>query len=483
MKNHILLSLLACFGMTSLIHAQEIEARCDQLHSVLYAGGNNQAIMRIKIKSNAMNQILKKMSFSMAGTSSIGDVTKARIWSSGSAPFFAPSSGMITVKAIESSLNFSGSKVTNAIEFTGSQALNVGDNYFWLVCDVNSRARGNAAIDASCTEIKSVEETIVPENAAPQGSPKVFPYQFRISPYYRANILFEGSSPLSSQHFSLITDLILCSVGVNADGTLSGTEANSDLMRGLEKIKTMRGKNQVNIILCIMPNAATMANVVADAGKRRLYAKQLADFAKKNGFGGIDLDWENPANATQWYNCALLISDLREELATDGVSGISISIANAIHYMPASLEVCDQLDFLNNMSYDAGGEHSTLALMTGDIAKCQTNAKLPNYKIIAGLPFYSQETASNRDWNQGQGNNNILAAYPNISPSQNTFILPRTGKQHYFNGYNLIQQKVKYVKDNKVGGIMIWAYDRDVPLSNQRSLARAISTILKPTKQ
>lgn len=479
MIKHILLPILACLGITSGLQAADVEARCDQLHSVLYAGGDNQPILRIKVQANEAGEKLQKMAFSLAGTSNPGDVRKVTLWTSGSQPFFSPSSG----KATESSLTSTGIKAPGIVEFKGEHTLEAGDNYFWLTCNVNERARGNAAIDAACKGIQLQTKNMVPRNASPAGSPRIFPYQCRIMPYYRDSVLAEASSPLTPQHFTLITDIIFFSVGVDAEGNVTGTEADSNFMKGLQKLKKMRGKNAVNIILGVTPNKQVMPAVVADPEKRRKYAGQLAAFAKSNGFGGIDLDWENPTNAEQWYNYALLISDIREELATTGVSGLSISIANAIHYIPATKEVCDQLDFLNNMSYDAGGEHSTMALMTGDIQKCKNTVQLPDYKIIAGLPFYSQEMDHPRDWNQGQGNNTIVGAFPNIKPSQNTFVWPKTGKKHYFNGVNLIQDKVKYVKDQKIGGIMIWAYDRDLPLSKERSLARAIAGILKPVKR
>lgn len=50
--------------------AASATASCEQTHSVLYAGGVNQAIMKIKVTAPETSQILKGMTFSMAGTTS-----------------------------------------------------------------------------------------------------------------------------------------------------------------------------------------------------------------------------------------------------------------------------------------------------------------------------------------------------------------------------------------------------------------------------
>lgn len=46
--------------------------------------------MKIKVTVTETSQILKGMTFSMAGTTSVSDIAKARIFYSGATPYFSP---------------------------------------------------------------------------------------------------------------------------------------------------------------------------------------------------------------------------------------------------------------------------------------------------------------------------------------------------------------------------------------------------------
>lgn len=61
------------------LYAASATAACEQTHSILYAGADSQAIMKIKVTVTETSQILKGMTFSMAGTTSVSDIAKARI--------------------------------------------------------------------------------------------------------------------------------------------------------------------------------------------------------------------------------------------------------------------------------------------------------------------------------------------------------------------------------------------------------------------
>ena len=74
------------------LYAASATAACEQTHSILYAGADSQAIMKIKVTVTETSQILKGMTFSMAGTTSVSDIAKARIfYSGGPSPSSTPS--------------------------------------------------------------------------------------------------------------------------------------------------------------------------------------------------------------------------------------------------------------------------------------------------------------------------------------------------------------------------------------------------------
>lgn len=479
MKKIVILTVGAIGLLCGFSAHAELEARCDQMNPVVYAGGFKQPVMRIKITNSGGVQSLKSLKFSLRGTTRLSDISKISVYYSGATPYFSPNSGSVYQTSL-----VGPARVSSLMQFEGSQVIETGDNYLWLVCDVSDRSRGKDLLDAECLNIEVLGETpLVPENASPAGAAQVYQYQSRIIPYYRSDFLVKWNpNLLTTEHFVLMTDLIYFSVGLDNEGNVTGATGDT-FLQGIDRLKSLRGKNEVNLILGVTPNRDTMSSVTANAQKRRKFAKGLVSTALEKGFMGLDIDWEYPNSDVDWSNYALFLNDVREELSLANCpAGFSVSIAVAMYYKKAPAAVCDQIDFLNNMSYDGSGQHSTMALMQGDVA-ISRGAGLPDYKIICGLPFYSNETRQSRDWDQQQGYDSIIGWFPTIDPGTNTFIHPTTKQEHYFNGVTLIKQKAKYVKDNKLGGMMIWAYDRDVPLSNGRSLARAISQMVRPLKQ
>ena len=53
---------------------------------------------------------------------------------------------------------------------------------------------------------------------------------------------------------------------------------------------------------------------------------------------------------------------------------------------------------------------------------------------------------------------------------------------HSFNGQTLIAEKCRWMKQEKFGGVMIWAYDTDVKLNHRASLGRAMYKVIKQSK-
>ncbi len=454
--------------------AEEAEATCTHTHAVVYAGLDKQPVLRIKIKA-AQAGTITSFSLSSATTTTVADMTDVQLYSSGSTPYFSlHASGAQQAKPIMNSL----AKGAKVMTFTGSQAVQAGDNYFWVTCSVAPRARGNNKIDAACVSVVLDGKTIVPASSATEeGVAQVYPYKYRIVPYFRAgNLLDWYKDLLTPDHFKKMTDIIYCYVSVNASGEV--VEGDSRLSAGLEKLKKLRGTNKVNILLCLMHCANTMPDIVASQSLRNTFAKNLADYVKTHGYDGVDLDWEYPTTSAMWNNYVLFVAKLREELGGKG----SISAAVTPQYNGPSAVFCDLLDFLNTMSYDQPGNHSTMNHLTADVAYCKNTLKMPACKIVGGLPFYSNET-TNRNWDAQMGFAGIMNMCPTLEPNVNLFVNSNTNKQHYFNGATLLQAKCRYIIAQKFGGVMIWAYDTDLPMTNPKSAARAIYTVIKQTKR
>lgn len=452
--------------------AASATASCEQTHSVLYAGGVSQAIMKIKVTATENSQILKGMTFSMAGTTSVADIARAQIFASAATPYFSPNSDQANRRAIPI-LN-TISKGAKTLQFEGGYPLSPGDNYFWLCVDLIPRARGLNKVDAACTGIALLEDSnIAISNPSPEGCAQVYPYQFRVVPYYRhTNLMQWNRDQLNAQHFKSFTDLIYFNVGCDTDGNLTG-QNNEQFLNGLDKLKNLRGNAGSKIILGVAHCDAGMTAITADPEKRVKFARQLVSFAEEKGFDGIDIDWEYPDNDTQWYHFSLFLGEVRSAM---GANGMSLSSAINPYYLAPTSEMMDLLDFVNVMSYDRGGQHSTYPDMVTDV-NTMRNKNVPDCKIVMGLPFYTNETRSNRNWDAQKGYSTVIQLYPNIAPGTDTCTID--GQEHYFNGITTIKKKCQYVKTQKLGGVMIWCYDGDLLLTHAKSLAKAMFGVIK----
>lgn len=441
-------------------------------HAVAYAGLAQQPILRIKVTAPAAGAVTA-LEVNSATTSNVADMTDVQIYYSGNKPYFSLHASGDEAVATMNKLPKGAKKMS----FSGSQSVSAGDNYFWVTCSVAARARG-PRLDAACTSITLNGEKISPAPAAgSEGCVKIFPYKYRIVPYYReSNLMGWAPNHLTADHFKKMTDIIYCNITVTKEGEVQ--QVGNQLQEGLEKLKRLRGNNDVNIMTCLMHCAGTMPTIVDNETLRNKCAKNIADYIKNNGYDGIDLDWEYPTSQTMWDGYVLFVAKLREELGGKGI----ISAAVTPRYNGPTVLFCDMLDFLNTMSYDEGGLHSTMDLITRDVTYARDTLKLPACKIVGGLPFYTNET-TNRDWNQQYGYRDVIKWYPDIAPNVNLIIAPSTKKQHYFNGISLIKSKCMYIIQNHFGGVMIWAYDTDVMMSHPKSLAKAMYSIIKRAKR
>ena len=81
------------------------------------------------------------------------------------------------------------------------------------------------------------------------------------------------------------------------------------------------------------------------------------------------------------------------------------------------------------------------------------------------------------------GYSQILSWYPRIKPTENQFQAKNAdgspGPMHSFNGPTLIAEKCRWARQEKFGGVMIWAYDTDVKLSHRASLGKAMYKVLR----
>ena len=313
-------------------------------------------------------------------------------------------------------------------------------------------------------------------------------------PYYRPRWVkgwgnAKEAVHLTPEHFNLFTDLVHFAYTVSAEGDIQyqwvgeGADPKTVTDEALAEIKRLHHEGNAKSLLLAgfahMDEPMTAA--VANPDTRRKLARNMATWAIERGYDGIDIDWEYPDTHDQWVNFGLFVADLREELAG---SAFSLSIAASVTYKIPITDVTDQLDFLMTMSYDDLGEqHSSMWRFQNDAKKCLNDFHMPKPRIVIGLPFYSNQHGT---LSTQYGYSQILSWYPRIKPTENNFQSKNAdgspGPMHSFNGPALITEKCRWMKQEKFGGVMIWAYDTDVKLNHRASLGKAMYKVVRQPK-
>lgn len=494
MKKYLFSALAAASAASALT------VECLPTHNVFYAGVEKQACLRVKVTGEA-GESLNTIQFYTGKTSNPADIAQVRLYSS-KLPVFspnAPSGGDFVAQELGTTsavglMTFS--KEGGLISFGKD-----GTQYLWLVYDISSTAKGNNKITAECISVTdgkgsseatplTMNGTVQADGVSPALPAEVYPYKYRVYPYYRFGWFSKGwgSVKIDATHFKYLTDFII--FGFTNNGTQVGGKttgqagvAFSEVPKVKSGVEKLRGKNDVRIIAGFdegdQGGEGSFGSVMADAEKRNEFAVNVAGYLKENKYDGVDFDWEYPRQGQgSWYYYALFMAKLREELAG---TGITISLACNPNWDMPTTPVTDQVDILNLMTYGRQYEHSTMEHVAFDMGKADAN-NVPRVKQVLGLPFYSKDTNQHH---QGAdlGYSDIVAKYPTIAPSVNTCKHPTNGSEQYFNGVNLIKQKCKHVTTNKMGGVMVWAYECDMPLSNARSLSKAMFSVIKRTKR
>ena len=487
------LFLLMFLMLSMTASAATAEAR--YTHGVFYPGMQRQAVLQLKITGEPGEKITA-ITFTAGSTSRPSDIRQVRLSSRADWNGYTFNTNKYIYENAKG--RFSG---TGSITFRHQYELGHQPLYIWLSYDLANNARRNGKIDAVCTAIQTTSGTIEPEIVNAVGLEerrigRVFPFPYHVVPYYRPRWVkgwgnAERAVHLTPAHFNLFTELIHFAYSVTASGDVTYQWAGGGMPdsqvadEALQEIKRLHREAQARsrLIAGFGHMDGPMTEAVANPDTRRRLARNMAHWAISRGYDGIDIDWEYPDSEDQWRNFGYFIADLREELAG---SSLSISIAASVTYKVPTYWVTDQLDFLMTMSYDdlTPDNHASMRRFQGDANVCLNNFHMPKPRIVVGLPFYSNERGK---LTQQYGYSQILGWHPRIRPNENEYVSRNqdgsNGPVHTFNGPTLITEKCRWIKQEGFGGVMIWAYDTDVPLTHRASLGRAMYRIIRQPRR
>lgn len=481
--------------VTSLLQlTQGVTVEMRHTHGVFYPDVKQQAVLQLKITGEPGEKITK-LEFSDGKTTQTSDIQMAYLSTSGGWNGYTLNTNKLAQEKGKAKPDKKG-------KFSFDVDIEIGSEpvYYWLSYNLGRKAKRGSLIDALCTRVTMADGSTVKPKLKRAAALKervagrIYPFPYRVVPYYRPRWVkgwgnAKEAVHLTPEHFNLFTDLVHFAYTVSAEGDVqyqwAGEGADPQVVsdEALAEIKRLHNEAKAKSLLLagFAHMDEPMTQAVANPETRRKLARNMATWAIERGYNGIDIDWEYPDTHDQWVNFGLFIADLREELAG---SAFSISIAASVTYKVPIYDVTDQLDFLMTMSYDdLADQHSSMGRFQGDARKCLNDFHMPRQRVVIGLPFYSNQKGT---LSTQYGYSQIISWYPRIKPTENEFQSKNQdgspGPMHSFNGPQLIAEKCRWMKQEKFGGVMIWAYDTDVKLSHRASLAKAMYKVVRQPK-
>ncbi len=306
---------------------------------------------------------------------------------------------------------------------------------------------------------------------------------------------------------------------------------------GLEIVRDLKKIHLINELKEEHPHLKTCISIggwsadgfsegVAIRENRQILIKNLVVYMQNYNFDGIDLDWEYPgmdlagikASVDDAQNFLYFVKELRKALddlsqSTEQSYLLTAAIGAEKELLDTmspndDYEYIEYLDFVNVMTYDmrgsftqTAGHHTNLfsyPKSEGELSAKESVANLMKKgispeKIVIGSAFYSRQWKGFTNGTQhpvgviaetysGQTEDYRSLKEKLVNHPENVFWDDEAKAPYYFDGKTFIsydspeslKEKVAYVKQNKLRGIMFWEYSLDL---SQELLSAIVETL------
>ena len=290
---------------------------------------------------------------------------------------------------------------------------------------------------------------------------------------------------------SLITTINYAFANVNdtRDGVMINNEDRFKDIIALKKINP-----ELKVLLCIGGNCESgLTEMAADSLKREALAADCARIVEEYGIDGIDFDWEFHGGVggtpDDYNNFLKVLKSVRANLPEGKLLTLAAGGDLAgmdVNNVPAFV---DQLDYVNVMAYDLGGQapwhHTALyrSPNTGwrsveEVVEDYVNHGVPYEKMMLGLGFYGRgddhyytgwtNTKSAVPYDDLTEQWDSIACVPYIADANGALVLG-------YENPRSIEIKCDYLKEKGFRGAMCWRTELD---TDSLDLARTVARCL-----
>ena len=253
--------------------------------------------------------------------------------------------------------------------------------------------------------------------------------------------------------------------------------------------------------------------MVADSSTRANFIEHLITYCDNNGYDGVDIDWEFPANDNDRNNLNLFIQELRLAFDNHGKDWLITMAVSAGSWAGQWFDynvLKNYVDWFGCMTYDffgswvdKAGHNSPLyppaqnnngSVQSGMLYLNQTR-NVPKEQILLGIPFYGRGCNA-KGYNMPNTGGNVEYYYSQIVPLIGngwTYYWDDVAKVPYlinddsskfisFDDTTSVRLKCEYAKQQNVGGVMIWALGQDV-IGNSQPLLETVGRVMGLTTE
>ncbi len=257
-----------------------------------------------------------------------------------------------------------------------------------------------------------------------------------------------------------LTDLVFFSFAPTRDADFSRDVMTPSELAFLKEVKRRYG-TRILLGLSEHRSQGALASICARKPLREKLAASLADYLLKEGFDGVDIDWEYPRSSEN-AEFAALLQQIHSVFAP---LGLRLTVAVSPSH-PLSRAAYAAVDRIHVMAYDDWGRHSTLSEAADDIRAFEEQGASAA-KLQLGVPFYGRGYREDGpSWNDAVSYRTLQARY-SPGPGEDTV------SGYYFNGIDTVREKVRLAKAEGLAGVMVWEIGQDT--TGRTSLLRAIS--------